>query len=297
LDDALALLGPREKGDNVASASGGESGGANPFFATSANVREVALATHEDDGSVASENRLESMAAQAFHAAHLGVGSKNEQLLTLQGRSTAEFMASKLILAFGGAIAPALMAWVGMMLHLGWGAAPLGLSLVCTVGGFFLPDLQLRSTSAQTRKTSAAALSVYFDLVTLERLANASATQALTSAAAMGDAPLFRSISASLEHARMQQRAPWPELHYLAAQLGLDELHDIADIMALDEQGAALAHTLRARVRELRHAQLNADKASAQEKTEAMTVWMVLPVLAFALLFLTPPLLSLTGMA
>jgi Flp pilus assembly protein TadB len=218
-------------------------------------------------------------------------------MLALQGRGRAEFMASKLILAFGGALAPALMTWIGMMLHLGWGVAPLVFSLVGLVGGFFLPDLQLRSETAQIRRASAAALSVYFDLVTLERLANASATQALTSAALMGDAPLFRSISASLEHARMQQRAPWPELRQLAARLNLDELNDIADIMALDEQGAALAATLRARVRELRNAQLSADKAAAQERTEAMTVWMVLPVLAFALLFLTPPLLNLTGMA
>jgi Flp pilus assembly protein TadB len=244
-----------------------------------------------------SDSRLENLAARAFRVTHLSVGSTNERLLTLEGRSTAEFMTSKLILAFGGALAPALMTWVGMMLHLGWGVAPLGLSVVGLVGGFFVPDLQLRRAASRTRKASASALSVYFDLVTLERLANASATQALTSAAAMGDAPLFRSISAALEHARMQQRAPWPELHHLATQLGLDELNDIADIMALDEQGAALAATLRARVRELRNAQLSADKAAAQERTEAMTVWMVLPVLAFALLFLTPPLLNLTGVA
>ena len=63
--------------------------------------------------------------------------------------------------------------------------------------------------------------------------------------------------------------------------------------MTMDEHGAALAATLRARVKELRDAHLTRQKIAAQEVSERMTVFMVVPAMVFGLIFLVPPLLRL----
>lgn len=135
----------------------------------------------------------------------------------------------------------------------------------------------------------------FFDLVSLERMANLSATQALESAAAASDSPLFVSIRGALLRARLEQRPPYAELRRLADRLQLPQLADIADVMQLDETGAAVTTTLRARVRELRDAHLTEAQVAAHAVSERMTIFMAIPAMVFGLIFLTPPLLRLVG--
>ena len=56
---------------------------------------------------------------------------------------------------------------------------PAGLAVIGMVIGFFVPDLLLRRSGKATQSRAAESLLVFVDLVTLERLANASATEAL----------------------------------------------------------------------------------------------------------------------
>ena len=86
---------------------------------------------------------------------------------------------------------------------------------------------------------------------------------------------------------------PYAELKALGRQLELPALTDLADVMSLDESGAALTSTLRARVKELRDAHLTEVKVAAAAISERMTFFMVIPSLVFGLLFLVPPLLRL----
>ena len=76
-------------------------------------------------------------------------------------------------------------------------------------------------------------------------------------------------------------------------ELELPALCDIADVMKLDDSGAALSGALRARVKELRDAHLTEAKIEAAAVSERMTFLMVVPSLIFGLLFLIPPLLRL----
>lgn len=85
-------------------------------------------------------------------------------------------------------------------------------------------------------------------------------------------------------------------MHRLADELRLPELADIADVMRLDEQGAALADALRARVREMRDSHLLEEKLAAHEVSERMTVWMTIPSMVFGMAFLAPPVLKLMGL-
>jgi len=82
-------------------------------------------------------------------------------------------------------------------------------------------------------------------------------------------------------------------LQRLGRELELPALVDIADVMALDEAGAALSGALRARVRELRDAHLTQAKIAAAAVSERMAFFMVIPSLVFGLFFLVPPVLRL----
>jgi len=251
------------------------------------------LVVVEADGeqSVGDADRLERWASAMSQ--RLPLSDKTRQRLAQQGRTVGDLFVAKLVLAIAGLFVPALlggMAWWLGLINSPW---PLGLSLVGAVAGYLLPDWQMREQAVAWQQHSADAISVYFDLVTLIRLGNASAVQSLRDAAELSSAPVFVEMRDALDRARLQQRAPWGELQRLSQKLGLPEVSDLASIMALDDQGAALVDALRARVRELRRAHLAAAKLEAQKKAESMTIWMVFPVLIFALIFLIPPIMNM----
>ena len=220
------------------------------------------------------------------------VSAATERALELKGRSLARHYSLKLVGAVIGFLLPLGVGAVGLALGQ---ATPLPLlaSLLGALLGFIAPDLALRGQGQELTTDAAESLLTFFDLVTLERLANQSATQSLHAAATVSDNTIFAHIRAALERARLEQRMPYAELKAVGQRLGLPALVDLADVMRLDESGAALSGTLRARVRELRDAHLTSDKVAANRVSERMTIFMVLPSLIFGLIFLTPPILTL----
>ena len=225
----------------------------------------------------------------------LGISDDTRRRLRMNGISVDRHIAHKTLTGFAGLVGMALLGgWFGWLT----GSAsllPAGLALAGGVIGFLLPDLLLRGRDRAVTEDATEALLTFFDLVTLERLANRSGTQALRAAAAVSDTTVFQAIGDALERARLEQRAPYAELQRLGNELDLPALVDIADVMRLDEAGAALSGALRARVRELRDAHLTRMKLHANEVSERMGVLMVVPTLLFGLLFLVPPLLRLVG--
>ena len=214
--------------------------------------------------------------------------------LRLQDKSVAELYADKTVMAVIGTVLPALLgsgaSWV-LTGHVG--VVPAIAAVLGGVLGFFVPDLLLLRSGAETRTAALEALLVFVDLVTLERLANASAPQALLRAASLSQVGLFVQIRTALERASLEQQSPYAELRRLAESLDLPELADVADVMQLDETGAALSGTLRARVRELRDAHLTAEQIRASADAEGMTIYMTLPAMAFGLILLTAALLQI----
>jgi tight adherence protein C len=238
-------------------------------------------------------SRSEHLGANLYRVVPIPLSKGQRRALQLQDKSIAEFYADKAVMAIIGAVLPAVAgaAFAYLTGHLS--AIPAVAVLVCGAIGFFIPDLLLRRSTANVRTAAAEALLVYIDLVTLERLTNASATQALHNAAALSDVPLFGQIRTALERARLEQQSPYAELRRLSDQLKLPELADIADVMQLDETGAALSGTLRARVRELRDAHLTREQIKASAAAEGMTIYMTLPALIFGLIFLVAAMLRI----
>lgn len=218
-----------------------------------------------------------------------------QRLLNFQGRSSSDFFTEKLVWTLAGLLLPTLWAAIQWVLGERPGIAPFGVAVGCGVAGYFIADLRLRSSAERHRASAVDGIHTFFDLVVLERLANASAAQASAHAAEVAEAPIFRRITEGLERARMEQTQPWDELRRIADEWGVSELTDFADVMQLEEQGAGLADVLQARVRELRDAHLSAQKAKAQEASEALSLWMTLPALLLGVALLTPALLTLLG--
>lgn len=213
--------------------------------------------------------------------------------LQLRGISSNRFYTYKALAALAGLAIPGL-AGVALLLVSGMSiTVPLIVALVLGLVGFFAPDIVIGRGAATTTSDATEALLTFMDLVTLERLANSSATQSLHAAAAVSDQAVFVAIRDSLQRSRLEQRAPFAELKRLGTELELPALSDLADVMKLDDSGASLSGALRARVRELRDAHLTKAKIEASAVSERMTFLMVIPSLIFGLLFLIPPLLRL----
>jgi hypothetical protein len=222
------------------------------------------------------------------------LGPAQRRALRLQDKSVAELYADKTVMAVIGTVLPALLgSAAGWVLTGHVGVVPAVAAVLGGVLGFFVPDLLLLRSGAGTRTAALEALLVFVDLVTLERLANASAPQALLRAASLSQVGLFVQIRTALERASLEQQSPYAELRRLAESLDLPELADVADVMQLDETGAALSGTLRARVRELRDAHLTAEQIRASADAEGMTIYMTLPAMAFGLILLTAALLQI----
>jgi tight adherence protein C len=235
----------------------------------------------------------ERLGAFLYRVVPIPLSNGQRGALRLQDKSIPEFYADKGVMAIIGALLPGLVgaAFAYLTGHLS--VIPALAAVVGGAIGFFVPDLALRRTTARVQSGATEALLVYIDLVTLERLTNASATQALQNAAALSDVPLFVQIRTALERAQLEQQSPYAELRRLSDQIKLPELSDIADVMQLDETGAALSGTLRARVRELRDAHLTREHIKASAAAEGMTIFMTLPALIFGLIFLVAAMLRI----
>lgn len=221
------------------------------------------------------------------------VSEATSRRLRMVGRTTERHFTIKTLGALLGLVVPLFAAAVGAWLFDASFAA-VGLAAIPLAAlGFFAPDLALAAGDEDQTEDATEALLTYFDLVTLERLANRSGSQALRAAAAVSEVSVFVAIREALERARLEQRAPYLGLRTLSVELGLPALGDVADVMSLDEAGASLASALQARVKELRDAHLTNAKIAASAVSERMTLFMVVPALVFAGFFLVPPILRL----
>ena len=235
----------------------------------------------------------ERLGAYLYRATPIPLSERQRQALRLQDKSIAEFYADKAVMTIVGALLPGVVGVAYAALNEQLSVGPAVAAVVGAAVGFFVPDLLLTRATTRVRAGAVEALLVYIDLVTLERLTNASATQALHNAAVLSEVPLFVQIRTALDRARLEQQSPYAELRRLAEQLRLPELADVADVMQLDETGAALSGALRARVSDLRDAHLTRQQLQASAAAEGMTLYMTLPALIFGLIFLVAAMLKI----
>ncbi len=217
--------------------------------------------------------------------------------LRLLGQDPAAWLARK----FGyGLIGLALVPVLSALLVLGGQSLPLtipaGGALALGTGMFFLPDLVTRVNAKQQRSDFRYALTSYLDLVALERGAGAAPTEALEAAAEVGCGWAFERIGGALDQARKASKPPWDGLAALAAEIGIAELGDLAEIAHVaGHEGARILETLSARAESMRAEALAATKAQAGARSTTMVLPIALLAGGFLVLLIFPDFYRLFG--
>lgn len=217
--------------------------------------------------------------------------------LRLLGQDASGWLAAKIGYGvLGLVLAPVLSALlvlggrpVPWMLSAG-GSLALGTLLFC------LPDVVTRMNAGERRADFRHALTSYLDLVALERGAGAAPTEALEAAAAVGGGWAFERIRAALDQARKASLAPWDGLSALAAEIGITELADVAEIAEVaGQEGARILDTLTARAESMRAQALTAMKARAGARSTTMVLPIALLAGGFLVLLIFPDFYRLFG--
>jgi Flp pilus assembly protein TadB len=179
-------------------------------------------------------------------------------------------------------------------------AVPYGLvasaALCFGVGGFFLPDVLLRDAARARRDGMRHALSAYLDLVNVLLAGSAGTETALAAASEAGDGWAFAELRLCLAQARARRQSPWEAFSGLGAELGINELQELAaSIRLAGEQGAKIKESLGAKAASLRGQQLARAEAAAHAASERMAVPNVVMFVGFLAFAGYPAMVSIIG--
>lgn len=239
--------------------------------------------------------RLGTWAARALPPA-LWVRTPHRELALLQV-PVARFYGEKLLFVLVGLAMPpvicACAALGGLTVPL---VVPAVGSLVLAGLLFFLPDYNAHSNAKVLRGEFRIALAAFADLVALERAAGSGVRQAMEYAADATDTRVFVRLSEELARSRWSGLPPWDALAALADELGLPELHDIADVLRLSgTEGTAAYQALAARSAGLRSAILNDDLARSNALGEQLAIPGSLLGAVFIVLVIAPFLMRIAA--
>ncbi len=207
-------------------------------------------------------------------------------------------LGDKILTALLGALVPPAMAGLAALGGVSVGVVvPAWAALGLGVGGFFVPDVALRSQAAERRASFRFALGSFFDLVVISLAGGAGVEAALYDAAHSGEGWAYGQLQRALGAARLTRETPWVALGRLGEELGVDELGELAASVGLAAtEGARVGESLVSKARSLRAHELAEAESVAQSASERMSIPVVLLFVGF-LIFLAYPAVTriLTG--
>lgn len=160
---------------------------------------------------------------------------------------------------------------------------------VLGVGAGLLPLLSLRHKAEQMRRDARAVIASFLDLVVLGLAGGMGIEGALHAASGVSDDPMAERLRSALDLARDSGDTPWRALAGLGAELGIDELTELAAAVGLaGREGARVRATLAAKAGSIRRHQLAEAEAEANRLTERLFFPGAFLLLGF-LLFLGYP--------
>lgn len=215
-------------------------------------------------------------AIRPLAALGLPAGKRRRDLVVLE-RSTDALLAEKGVLTVAGLLLPTALHLVllaaGVVLP--W-QFPLIVGVAFALGGFFLPDLDVRHQAQRRRSTFRHALSAYLNLVRVSLAGGAGVDAALTDAASIGQGWAFTQIRRALTTARLTRSAPWATLRQLGEELDIRELVELSSSVSLaGTEGAKVRASLAAKAAALRTHELTQAEGDAQAATERMSLPVV----------------------
>jgi pilus assembly protein TadC len=163
-------------------------------------------------------------------------------------------------------------------------ALTVGLAVLMSLAGFMYPDLGLSDRIERRRRDFRHSLSAYLDLVTIILAGGGGLETALQVSADVGDGWAFAEIRSALRRARLTGHTPWEVFDDLGAELGIDELRELAAAAHLaGDQGARIRASLAAKADSMRANQTAAIEAQAEAATEKMLLPVVTLVVGMIL--------------
>ncbi|MFC8796257.1 TadC protein [Promicromonospora sp. NPDC057138] len=250
--------------------------------------------TVSDGGELTSTQRYTQVfgawAQRRLPVAVLGRGGPSHADLDLIGKTATDHYGEK---ALGAVIMLVAVPFLGLcvgLLNLGMPVSvPLGGALVLALGAWFLPDLDAKTKAKRARQEFSRAVSTYLELLAIERISGAGATQATFAAAQVAGSWPFRRIAAALERSRWEGQAPWVALRELGEEVEVDALGEVAAIVELaGTQGSAIHDQLQSKAAAMRDAQLDVEQQLAHDATVRMTVPGTLTVFVYFLMLIFP---------
>jgi Flp pilus assembly protein TadB len=250
--------------------------------------------TVSDGGELTATQRYTQVfgawAQRRLPVAVLGRWGPTRSDLDLIGKTATDHYGEK---ALGTVIVLVAVPFLGLsvsVLNLGMPVSvPLGVTLVFVLGAWFLPDLDARSKAKRARQEFSRAVSTYLELLAIERISGAGATQATFAAAQVAGSWPFRRIAAALERSRWEGQAPWVALRELGEEVEVDALGEVASIVELaGTQGSAIHDQLQSKAAAMRDAQLDVEQQLAHDATVRMTVPGTMTVFVYFLMLIFP---------
>ena len=200
-------------------------------------------------------------------------------------------MAEKVLVALLGLVLPQAVAFAARAAY-GWEGGvlvPLWASLALAVGGFFVPDLAVRSQAEERRTTFRHALGSFLDLVVISLAGGGGVESALHDSASIGTGWAYEELQRTLAASRLRRETPWAALARLGEELGVPELRELAASVGLaGTEGARVRSSLVAKASSLRTHELAAAEAAAESASERMNLPIAVLFLGF-LVFLGYP--------
>jgi hypothetical protein len=214
--------------------------------------------------------------------------------LALLGMPLARYVGERVGFAFVGWVVPPALS---LLAGLGWGVtigAAVGVAPLVAVAASFIPDYTIARAAKRGREDFVLGMSAFADLVALQVASGTGTTQAVETAAELGDSWVFTRLREEMRRAEFTQTPPWDALRRVGDELDLPMLTDVADTLRLSvEKSVTVASSLRARAHALRNELLNEEHERANAASERMSAPVAGLVLTFMLLLVTPALLEL----
>lgn len=170
--------------------------------------------------------------------------------------------------------------------------------VICSVGGFYIPELRLTNAATEARRAFRHAYGGYLDLVNVMLAAGAGPESALHAASESGGGWVFAEIRNALDTARRTRQSIATTFAELGDELGVVELEELAASVALiGRQGARVRDSLATKADALRTQQMAETEAQAEAATERMTLPVALLLACFLVLLGYPAvvMISQTG--
>ena len=244
------------------------------------------------DNTTGRPMRVVVMLARAVGLDRLVTDPVRRDLRTLE-RSVDDHLARSLITGLGLALVPLVLAAVvaveGVTVPF---SVPAGVTLLFALGGALLPTLSLHQEAEKRRRSFKHALGAYLNLVGVNVAAGRGVEGALETAAATGQGPAFAAIRQALYRARITAQTPWAGLDRLGAEMGIDELRELAATVSLaGGVGAKVRESLAAKAATLRKRGLSDIQAAANSANERMAMPVILLVVGL-IVFVGYPAIS-----